>query len=197
MTEEGIYEIGGAQTDGELEQIVALQRANHVEVVGAEERVSQGFVSLRHDVGLLREMGERWPHVVARVRGTGEVAGYALVMERRFRERFALLEPMFERLEVVEFEGRGIEAYRWYVMGQVCVGAAHRGRGLVERMYEGHRAQMGGEFDLMITEIARTNTRSLRAHEKAGCVVIDEYGAEDGSEWVVIALDLRGGAGRA
>lgn len=184
------YEITCARTDADLEQILALQAANLHEMVGADERREQGFVTLRHDLALLREMCLPHAHVVARVRGTDEIVAYALVMMNEFRPRLPLLEPMFVRLESVRWRGQAIADLRTYFMGQVCVAKEHRGQALVERMYAEHRRLMSPHFDLMITEIDRANTRSVRAHEKSGFEVIDEYTGDDGRAWVVVGLAM-------
>lgn len=184
------YEVRAAGSDGDLRQILALQGANLPDALEDAERRAEGFVTLRHDLALLREMNSPWPHVVAAVRGTGEVVGYALVMPREFRGRFPILDPMFEELDRLSGAGHRIAGKRWYFMGQLCVAKAHRGRGLVEAMYAQHRAQMRRDFDLMITEIDAANTRSVRAHEKAGCVALHSYRGA-GREWVIVGMDLR------
>lgn len=185
------YIVRGASTDRDLEQILALQAANLPSALEASERKSQGFVTLRHDLPLLRQMNEPWPHVIATPSGSDEIVAYALVMLQSFRRRLPLLEPMFDRLGGLEYRGRSIGEYKWYVMGQICVAKAHRGRGLVERLYAAHRARMAPHFDLMITEIDRANTRSVRAHEKAGFEALHEYRSESGNEWLVVVMDLR------
>lgn len=190
-----LYVVRAARTDEDLRQILDLQGANLRETLDAPERASQGFVSLRHDLGLLREMNDPWPHIVATTtdaRGEEIVVAYALVMLERFRGRLPLLDPMFERLDTLSFRGRPLREWRWYMMGQICVAKAHRGRGIVERLYEGHRAQMASSFDLTVTEIDRANTRSMRAHARAGFETIDEYRSDDGREWAVIAMRLKG-----
>jgi ribosomal protein S18 acetylase RimI-like enzyme len=186
------YDIRPAASDGDLRGILALQAENHRSALGPEERRAQGFVSLRHDLALLREMNTPWAHAVASPAGGDGVVAYALVMLPRFRSRLPLLDPMFERLDGLAWRGRPIAAWRWCVMGQVCVARAHRGRGLVDGLYADLRRRLAAGFDLMITEIDRENPRSLRAHEKAGFEVMDEYRAEGGSAWVVVGLDLRG-----
>lgn len=184
------YDIGRATTDADLEQILAIQTANLREVVGTDERREQGFVTLKHDLSLLREMCLPHAHVVARLRASDEIVAYALVMMNECRSRLPLLEPMFVRLERVSWRGRAIADLQTYFMGQVCVAKAHRGQELVDRMYAEHRRLMAPHFDLMITEIDRANPRSVRAHEKAGFEVIDAYTGDDGREWVVVSLEL-------
>lgn len=188
------YEIRGATSDDDLRQILALQRANLPGTLDPDERRAQGFVTLEHTLPLLREMNDPWPHVIATLRGWeghDEIVAYALVMQHTFRGRLPVLDPMFERLDRLDYGGRPLAAYRSYIMGQICVALAHRGRGLVERLYDEHRARMSPHFDLMITEIDRANPRSVRAHEKAGFEVLHEFRSDAGNEWLIVVLDLR------
>lgn len=186
----GDYKIRQAVSEHDLQQVLALQAANLRTTLDAAERQAQGFVTLTHDLALLRELNSPWPHVVAVRADSDEVVAYALVMLREFRERLPVLEPMFERLDRLDYRGQPLNSFRFYIMGQVCVAKAHRGRGLVERMYEEHKRQMSPHFDLIVTEIARANPRSIRAHEKAGLHVIHEYSTDDHGEWVIVAMEL-------
>jgi ribosomal protein S18 acetylase RimI-like enzyme len=185
------HTIRAAATEDDLSQIVALQAENLPHALSADERRAQGFVTLVHDIALLRAMNHPWPHIVATANGSGRIAAYALVMLPSFRERLPALEPMFERLDGLRRPGGVLHGKGYYIMGQVCVARAHRGRGLVERLYAEHRVRMSRDFDLMVTEVDRANTRSVRVHERAGCRVLDEYRSEEGRDWLVVAMDLR------
>jgi ribosomal protein S18 acetylase RimI-like enzyme len=185
------YETRLATSDHDLQQILALQAANLPEAIGADERRAQGFVTLRHDLALLREMNDPWAHVVATLRGGEEIVAYALVMLQKFRGRLPILDPMFDRLEQLKYRGRPLTSYRYYIMGQICIAKAHRGVGLVERLYAEHRARMAPHFELMVTEIDQENSRSARAHEKAGFETLDEYRSASGKQWLIVGLDLR------
>ena len=180
-------EFGVATGDGELEQILALQKKNVEEALAPEEVVSQGFVTVRHDLGLLREMNDAAGHVVARA--GGRVVGYALVMLASFEERIPVLAPMVERLRALEFHGRPLSELRYFIMGQVCVAEAFRGSGAFAGMYEELRRRYSPSYDLVVTELARRNTRSSRAHEKVGFEVLQRYRHAGGEEWDVIGWD--------
>lgn len=183
------YTIRPAQTDDDLRGILSLQDANHFDTLAPSDRLLLGFVSLRHDLALLREMNSPDPHLLAT--NSGRVVAYALVTRPEFRGRIPLLDPMFEHTDRLASPGGPLHALRWYVMGQVCVDPAHRGRGLVSRLYAGHRERMSARFDAMVSEIDLDNARSLRAHEKAGFVRLLEYPAPDGRRWAIVSLDLR------
>jgi RimJ/RimL family protein N-acetyltransferase len=49
----------------------------------------------------------------------------------------------------------------------------------------------GDRFDFTVTEVAARNTRSLKAHQRAGFQTLHVYfDAAAGEEWHVIVLDL-------
>ncbi|MFG0274183.1 MAG: GNAT family N-acetyltransferase [Phycisphaerales bacterium] len=184
------YEFRGAMSEDDLRGILSLQAANTPAAISADELRSEGFVTLRHDLPTLRRICGSFAHIIATPAGRDEIAGYALVMQPEHREVFPTLGPMFARLDSVPALRTLLERRRWYFMGQICVGKAHRGRGLVEGMYGAHRRLMGGAFDLVVTLIDRANPRSVRVHERAGFRIVDEYRSDDGRAWVIVAMDL-------
>jgi hypothetical protein len=113
--------------------------------------------------------------------GAGGLAGYALAMAREARALLPILEPMFARLGGLS----ALAGKRWYVMGQVCVAQAWRGRGVFDALYAGHRRAYSGRFDALVTEIATRNGRSLRAHARVGFAEIDRY-RDATDDWSVV-----------
>lgn len=167
-------EIDLVEGDGELEQILELQRRNLA--------ISKdGFVTVKHTLDILRAFHEAMPSVVARHQGN--VLGYALSMPREARALVPILEPMFKRLDSLAV----LAAQRWYVMGQVCVDQAWRGCGLFDKLYSEHRKRYSGRFDWLVTEIAIRNPRSRKAHARVGFVEMDHY-CDDKDEWSVVGL---------
>ena len=180
--------ISASDGGSDLDSILRLQRLNLRGRVDAETARSQGFVTVEHDLPTLRRMHAMAPSVVAR-RG-GEVVGYALVMPLEARADVPVLQPMFALFDGLAFAGRPLAAYRYYVMGQVCVAEAVRGQGVFDALYDGHRRLLAPRFELCVTEISLSNTRSLRAHARVGFVEIHRH--RDGTDdWSVVALDLR------
>jgi L-amino acid N-acyltransferase YncA len=76
-------------------------------------------------------------------------------------------------------------------MGQLCVARSHRRTGLVKRMYEHFRHALAGQFDYLITDIARDNPGSLSAHLKSGFQVISTL-RYAGVEWDLVLWDWSG-----
>lgn len=174
-----------AESEEELRQILALQQINLPKNISQEESKDQGFVTVEHNFPLLASMNESAPQIIASVEGT--VVGYALVMLESFSTKIPVLIPMFNMLSTLSYQGKAFGAYRYYVMGQVCVDKAYRGRGLFDGMYHEQRRQLSGEYDFVVTEVATRNTRSMRAHERVGFETVHIYtDADHGEEWAII-----------
>jgi GNAT superfamily N-acetyltransferase len=173
-------EVGG---DGELEEILALQRANLARSVSAEEIATEGFVTVEHSIDVLRRMHAVRPSIVAKE--GDRLAGYALVMPVECRSFVPILEPMFDRLAT-----HGIERQRFYVMGQICVAKPRRGRGIFDLLYRTHRRLLMNAYDFVITEVATRNARSLRAHQRTGFEIIDRY-RDETDEWALLRWTWR------
>jgi L-amino acid N-acyltransferase YncA len=165
---------------GDLPAILRLQRDNLERALGTEEAREQGFVTVVHDEETLRQMHALAPSVVAEEEGA--LVGYALTMTIEAQSFVPALQPMFEQLATFGLTN-------FYVMGQICVARSHRGRGVFDALYAGHRALYGSHFDALVTEISARNTRSRRAHERAGFEVIHRYRGET-DEWLVVVLRL-------
>ena len=176
--------------EAELHQILKLQQINLPKNISKQESVEQGFVTVEHNFPLLANMNKSAPQIIAT---TGkEVVGYALVMLESFADQIPVLIPMFEKLATLHYEGKSFREYRYYVMGQVCVGKGFRGRGLFDGMYHEQRRQLSGKYDFVVTEVATRNTRSMRAHERVGFKTIHVYDDPDhGEEWAIILWDWK------
>jgi hypothetical protein len=168
-----VTRVGLVAGERDLEQILALQLENLGET-------ADGFVTVRHTPEILRAMHAQLPSVLARDE-RGDVVGYALSMAREAQALLPILAPMFARLDALEALG----ARRWYVMGQVCVGGAFRGQGVFDALYQGHREHYADRFDVLVTEIATRNGRSMRAHQRVGFVELDRY-RDATDEWSVV-----------
>lgn len=180
------YRVSAVQHRAELEQILALQRKNLKQALSAEEMRSQGFVTAEHDLAALERMHALAPSIVAH--HDSELVAYALMMPRECRALLPVLEPMFDLFDRLDYRGRPLNDYRFYVMGQICIDKAHRGRGLFEQLYHGHRERYRERFDLLLTEVSARNLRSLRAHERVGFQTLHTY-RDATDEWAVVLWD--------
>lgn len=176
-----------AQTELELQQILDLQYRNLPAQLSQTEQSNQGFVTVRHNLQLLKQMNEAVPQIIAKDGDT--LAGYALVMPQAFRSLIPVLEPMFAQLDQLSYEGVPFVNIPYYVMGQICVAEAYRGQGVFDGLYHQHKIELASRFRLCVTEVAKRNTRSMRAHERVGFEVIYSY-QDATDDWNVVVLNL-------
>lgn len=178
-----------ANNTSDLGQVLKLQAANHPQNISRQELAEQGFVTVKHDLTLLRAMNQKFPHIIARDRET--LIGYALVMLEEFKDRIPVLMPMFDQMNRLEYKGQSLASIGYFVMGQICIAKAYRGQGVFGGLYEKMRMEMQGLFPMVVTEVASRNTRSLKAHFKVGFETVKEYVADNGEEWQIILWDWR------
>ncbi|ADO67912.1 GNAT family N-acetyltransferase [Stigmatella aurantiaca] len=183
-----LYRADTVRDDADLEQILALQRKNLSLAISPDEAVSQGFVTVEHDLDTLKQMHALGPSIA--VRDGEALVAYALTMLRECRALCPILEPMFQLCETLEYQGRPLTDFRFYVMGQVCIDKAHRGQGLFDMLYQKHRELYRPRFDVLLTEVATRNRRSLRAHERVGFQTLHTY-RDAVDEWALILWDWR------
>jgi GNAT superfamily N-acetyltransferase len=174
----------------EVRQIFELQAANLPSAITPDTMASQGFVTVRHDLGVLARMNETAPAIIAK--DADRVVGYALVMPREFADDVPILKPLFHMLDTLSWRGVLLrDQPRWFVMGQICIADGYRGLGIFDGLYRAMAEKYRDRYDFTITEVAARNTRSLRAHARAGFRVLHVYqDAAAGEEWHVIVLDF-------
>ncbi|MEO1586106.1 MAG: GNAT family N-acetyltransferase, partial [Bacteroidota bacterium] len=173
-------------SDKTLLQILHLQQLNLPQAISETELQQEGFVTVSHTLSLLRRMNEPYPHIIAKEKGT--VIGYALVMLRTLDQEIPILQPMFREIHTIEYKGQLLADTPYFVMGQVCIAKAFRGKGLFAGLYQHMRQEMSPHFRYLVTEVAKRNPRSMRAHEKVGFQAVKEY-ESGGEDWVILLWD--------
>lgn len=173
-----------ATTDTDLQQILALQKQNLAAGLSPEQIDSQGFVTVSHSFEDLKKMNDIEAHVIAK--DNDRVIAYLLAMTARSRFDIPVLVPMFDMFEEVYYKNKKIADYRYMVVGQVCVAADYRGKGIFDACYSAYRNYFKDKYEFAITEIAIRNQRSVNAHKRVGFESIHEYAAPDGEKWSIV-----------
>ena len=185
-----------ATHDDHLRQILELQARNVPERLSAEELRQQGFVTVRHDLELLRRMNDREPHAIALA--GDELAGYALVMTPHFRQEIEVLRSMFDRIDRQNWLGESLREVPYCIMGQICVAKKYRGRGVVDGLYAHLNDRLAARgYRYLITLIAERNPRSLRVHERVGFQLLQRYVGETGEDWHLVIKNVARPSGRS
>jgi ribosomal protein S18 acetylase RimI-like enzyme len=174
--------------ENELKAILALQQLNLKENIPAEEKEDEGFLTLSHSLNVLKLMHVQMPSIIAK--DNDQLAGYALVMTADCRNLVPDLESMFTVFDTLNYLDRPLSEWRYYVMGQICVARKYRGQGVFDGLYNKHKELMQNNYDLLITEISRSNQRSLKAHERVGFKTIHTH-KDELDDWLVVAWDFK------
>lgn len=167
-------------TKEELKQILELQQKNLPKNISQTEKKEQGFVTVEHDLEILERMHNVQPHIIAV--SNNRVVGYALCMDKQFKNDVPVLIPMFD-----EIDNSLKEDIPYILMGQVCVDKDFRGKGVFRGLYEKMKTEVKPTFEAIITEVDALNTRSSNAHKAIGFDKLTTYEA-GGQLWELIIL---------
>lgn len=178
-----------SQTTADLEGIIRLQQKNLANNLDAAEIREQGFVTVVHRLEDLQKMNAVEQNVIAK--NGSEVVAYIIAMTAASRNDIPVLVPMFELFNRLVYNGKPVAAYRYMVIGQVCVDKSCRGLGVFGACYAEYKKRYAGTYDFGITEIATSNTRSLNAHKRIGFTEIHRYTAPDGEEWSIVVWNWK------
>ncbi|WP_378179523.1 GNAT family N-acetyltransferase [Aquimarina sp. SS2-1] len=163
----------------ELLEILALQKKNLSESISVSEKETEGFVTVRHNFDVLKNMNNQQSHIIAK--DNDQVVGYTLCMTKEFAGEIEILKPMFQKIsQQLNREDT------YLVMGQICIDKAYRGQGVFRGLYQKMKSELKEKYDLLITEVASNNLRSLKAHKAIGFKNLITY-ESDGIEWHLIS----------
>ena len=163
-----------------------LQALNLKQNITAEEAIDQGFLTAAYTIEYLQEMNAVSPSIIAK--DGDKVVGYALVTTKDIRKGHDLIEGLFDAIDACEYNGKSLRDVNYVVVGQLCVAKEYRGQDLVQKLYGHFRDCLSNEFTYLVTDVAKANVRSLKAHKKRGFQVINEltYG---GFGWDIVLWD--------
>ncbi|RIA08381.1 acetyltransferase (GNAT) family protein [Flavobacteriaceae bacterium MAR_2010_72] len=168
-------------TDEELKGILSLQEQNLKDVLSADDKSKEGFVTLKHSYDMLKRMNDKCAHCIAKYDDT--VVGYALSMLQDFKKDIPLLVPMFTEIDNALSE-KHINL-NYLAMGQICIDKQYRGQGIFRGLYNFMKDELSLEYDALITEVDVLNTRSSQAHKAVGFEVLKNYSSNN-QNWELI-----------
>ncbi len=171
-----------ASTKKDLKEILKLQKRNLPNDLSDLEKAKEGFVTVHHNLSILKEMNDACPHTIAK--HNDEVVGYALSMTKDFGDKIEVLKPMF--LEISKI----ITDEKYLVMGQICIDKNYRKQGIFRGLYNFMKTEVcSNNFDIIITEIDIDNLRSINAHKAIGFEKLVDYKYGD-KNWSVVSFKV-------
>jgi L-amino acid N-acyltransferase YncA len=173
-----------ATSQNDLQGILELQRINLARNLTHDEIKSQGFVTVNHTFDQLSKLNDYEKHIIAK--DNDKIIGYLLAMTQKSRSDIPILVAMFKVFNETSFNDKTIADYNYIVVGQVCIDKSYRGQGILDKCYDAYKKYYCDRYDFAITEIAKTNTRSLNAHKRIGFKEIKTYTSPDNIEWTIV-----------
>jgi predicted GNAT superfamily acetyltransferase len=178
-----------SETIEDLAGIMQLQQTNLPVNLSNDEIQQQGFVTVQHSMADLEQMHRYEKNIIAK---DGEkVAGYLLGMTKHSKADIPVLVSMFEVFDEIIFNGKPVAEYNYIVVGQVCIGKAYRGKGILDKCYAAYHDHFTGKYDFAITEIDTNNQRSSNAHLRIGFREVHRYTDPQGTEWSIVIWDWK------
>ncbi len=157
-------------TEEELVGILSLHHKNLLHNLSEEEKQREGYVTAEYNLDLLKKMHSFSPSVIAK--DGNEVVGYVLVATKEFYGNHPLLDDMFNCIDKIVYDGQLLGSTTYATCGQLCVDKGYRGQGLVQLMYRFYQEELKKHYQYCITDVARGNPRSLKAHLRTGFEVV-------------------------
>jgi RimJ/RimL family protein N-acetyltransferase len=183
-----MIEIVHVSNDAELDGIRLLQRENLRKLIGETEAGKEGFLTAEYSMETLQQMHQFQPSIIAKDGDT--IAGYVIITTKNSYGQHPLLDSLFDSINLLDYNGINLKNINYILVGQLCVGKAYRGTGLVQKMYTYYQQSLSKAYQYLITDVAQENPRSIKAHLKTGFEIIHtiEYG---GIGWDIVLWDWR------
>lgn len=176
------------ETQKELIGLKALQNANLRKLIGEEEAMKEGFVTSEYSIELLNKMHQAHPSIIAKE--GDEVVGYVIVTDKSILGEHAEIDHLFNTVDQMIFNGNTLQHVNYILVGQLCVSKSHRGKGMVQAMYNYYKAQFSNQYQYLVTDISQANLRSIKAHKKSGFETIGVI-EQVGTGWDIVLWDWR------
>jgi hypothetical protein len=159
--------IGTVQSDEDVLAIAALLKANLRRNFSLDMQNSNGFLSIEYELDFLRRINQLAPSIIAKD-STSKLVGYSLVVLPEIASEVPELNELVSLISTLEYKGKSLRNYTYYIMGQVCIADGFRGQKIFDQMYDKHRELYADRYQLLISDISSANVRSLRAHARVG-----------------------------
>ena len=183
--------ISTVRSEKDILDILSLLNTNLRQNLSLDRQISDGFVSIDYSYDILRKMNQKAPSIIAKD-STSKLVGYSITMLPEFAVEVSTTDELLSLINTLEYEGKPLKSYNYYIMGQACVDKEYRGQMIFDQMLHKHRELYGDRYELLITAISNKNPRSFRAHARVGFKTIHSFSDSKKDEtWNIVLWDWR------
>ncbi len=141
--------------------ILQLQAANYIGRLSAHER-GHGFLSAEFTAQQIADMAEQQAIVVARE--GKRVLGFVCASGPDFNQQPPAVARMIQEFDHVDYQGRRLSSYGWFLYGPVCIDRSQRGQGVLRKLYQALIEEVSGQYEVGVALVDEENAHSLEAH---------------------------------
>ena len=158
-------------TPNDIPGILALQDQNLISELSKEQKAVNGFVTTPFTPELLNEIiGLGWAFVTEI---EGQIVAYLFGGSWSFFEKWPIFPYMTSRFS--KWGEWKISTENSFQYGPVCIDVKHRGKKIINQLFETMRKDFIQKYPLSATFINQANPISTRAHLKLGWAIMDEF----------------------
>ena len=173
----------GTDFDG----IVILQDQNLASNISDDQK-RDGFLSAAFSAQQFESM-DNDGCVIVGLDGNKDVKAFLCSSTPMFNLPFPLPAAMIERFSKIDIGGKKLSNQQVLITGPVCIDQSLRGRGVLENLYQALYKELYGQYNAAVVFVSKENPRSIKAHEKLGMGIVDEFDFKNKS-YVIMALVL-------
>lgn len=171
----------------DIQGVLALQELYLVSNLSEEEKKS-GFVTTPFSIEQLTHVINNEGLFIAK--DDNKIIAYIFAESWDFFSQWPIFEHMislFPKLNFLNFEINSTSSFQY---GPICIDKKHRGKGLINSLFELMRIHLAKKYPLSLTFINKTNAPSLKAHtEKLKWTVIGDF-QFNGNNYFILAYDM-------
>jgi len=172
----------------DFEGMVKLQDSNLASKISDDQK-KDGFLSAAFSAQQFESMDNDGCVIVA-MDDENLVEAFLCSSTPMFNLPFALPAAMIERFSKIDFGEERLSNQQVLITGPVCIDQAWRGKGVLEKLYEALYKELFGQYDAAVVFVSKENPRSIKAHEKLGMSVVDEF-VFNSKDFVIMAIALK------
>ncbi len=167
--------------------LVLLQKSNLATNL-SDDKKRDGFLTVNFSAEQFADMNDDLSVIV----GVQEnvVRAFLCASSVQFNTSFALPKAMIDRFPRAIYDSKPLSDWCACISGPVCIDAALRGQGILKMLYECLDTTAPVQFELATVFVSLDNPRSIKAHEKLGMRIVDEFDFNSG-QYVIMAGRMR------
>ena len=97
-----------------------------------------------------------------------------------------LIDDLIKNIDHLSYRDEQLAVVNYAVVGQLCVDKKYRGQGLASKLYQSFKDHYSIRYPYCITDVDRSNKRSLQAHYKTGFQPIGQLQFENADFEIVL-----------